>query len=224
MPSTQRENAEKIGRESLDCSFLLTHLIRQDKGRSDDKSKDILEKILDIYSTDPKPKLEAHKTGWYGTNSGTHIFNPITKTFDGIIQNKAICFTESTQAGLKTHRDVYKAKYGLSFIRDFLFVNGANPCLNIRESLLKSIVNYPGKTYNLHIFNFIPEELLPFVNIMNSYFDATHEREWRVAHDLEFNWNDVFFVFCPEQDFGIFSKVQTNSKPCLFDLAWLDKT
>ena len=49
-----------------------------------------------------------------------------------------MCFTESTLEGLKAHREVFSAKYGIAFDRDYLFERGANPCINLRTSLLKA--------------------------------------------------------------------------------------
>lgn len=58
---------------------------------------------------------------------------------------------------------------------------------------------------------------------MSESFDASHEREWRHHYDMEFSWSDIRFIFCPESDFEIFSKIQINGLPTLFDLTWLDR-
>jgi hypothetical protein len=222
MPKTTAEVAKELARLSSDCSFLLTHLIRQNDEKSDLDAKSILSLILDLSGTPPKPLLKASNSGWYGTAS-PNIFNPVTRNFDGTSNYKAACFTESTLAGLKAHRDVFNAKYGLAFDRDLLFAKGANPCLNVRESLLKNSFLCNGETYPRSVFNFIPQQLHPFVNIIHESFDATHEREWRVSGDLEFTPTELILVFCPVEDFAHFASIQSVAKPVLFDLAWLDR-
>ncbi|MBU2862487.1 hypothetical protein KO489_01375 [Reinekea forsetii] len=222
MPQTNASAARELARNSADCSFLLSHLIRQSDGRSDSDAKAILESILDITGAHGSPNLRASVTGWYGTSS-SYVFNPATKNLDGTIKNMAVCFTESTLAGLKAHRDLFDVKYGIAFDRDLLYSKGANPCLNIREDMLREHVSFAGDSYGRHIYNFIPTSLQPFINVIHSSFDATHEREWRYPDNLPFTHEELFFVFCPEEEFATFSGIQTNAMPCLFDLKWLDR-
>lgn len=222
MPKTNAEIARELARLSSDCSFLLTHLIRQNDGRSDGESKDILSSILSTGGKPPKPFLKASPVGWYSA-AGANIYNPISGKFDGPHNNSAVCFTESTLAGLKAHRDIFGTKYGVAFDRDLLFDRGANPCLNVRESLLKESFMLLGEKYSRAVFNFIPHQLHPFVNVIHDSFDATHEREWRHVGDMSFRYEDVMFVFCPANDFKDFAVVQSSGRPVLFDLAWLDR-
>jgi hypothetical protein len=222
MPQTNANQARELAKNSTDCSFLLSHLIRQNEGRTDAEAKNILELILDLGTTPSDPTLKATATGWYGSAS-PDVFNPVTGVLDGHISNKSVCFTECTLSGLKAHRDLFQVKYGLAFDRDSLFEKGANPCLNIRESLLRSETSFVGTPYTKKVYNFIPTDLQPFVNVIHSSFDATHEREWRYPGNMKFEWNEVRFVFCPERDFSVFENVQSDAMPCLFDLAWLDR-
>jgi hypothetical protein len=222
MPKTNAKIARELARLSSDCSFLLTHLIRQNDGRINKESRKAIKSILDLTGDPPKPVLKASKVGWYGSVNA-NIYNPLTGQFDGRSNFKAACFTESTLSGLKAHRDVFNVNYGLAFDRDLLFDRGANPCLNIRESLLKERFLLPGERYPRAVFNFIPHQLHPFVNIIHESFDATHEREWRYAGDLTFKYKQLLFIFCPEKDFSLFSTIQLRGRPVLFDLAWLDR-
>lgn len=222
MPKTTAEVARDLARLSSDCSFLLTHLIRQNDEKTDADAKNILSLILDLAGTPHQPRLKASNSGWYGTTAA-NVFNPITSAFDGRANSKAVCFTESTLAGLKAHRDVFNAKYGLAFDRDLLFSRGANPCLNVREAILKESFTRNDEMYPRSVFNFIPHQLHPFVNVIHESFDATHEREWRVPGDLLFTNSEILFVFCPVADFAHFTPVQSVARPVLFDLAWLDR-
>lgn len=222
MPQANIQNSIQLGRLSADCSFMLTHLVRQNDNKSDEQAREILSRILDIENQSPSPLLIASDAGWYSTASLSNVFNPITNNFDGESHSKSVCFTESTLSGLKAHRDVFKSKYGLAFSRQYLLNKKANPCLNIRQDLLKKNLLRNGELYERYIYNFIPSELHPFVNIIHERFDATHEREWRVPGDLNFQYKDILFLFCPESDFELFSKIQTKAKPMLFDLNWLE--
>ena len=214
--------ARKLARLSSDCSFLLTHMIRQNDGRTDKESRDILRSILGISEKRPSPNLKASPVGWYSVAKAS-VYNPETGKFDGNGTVNAVCFTESTLSGLRAHREVFSVQYGIAFDRDLLFQKGANPCLNIREDLLKISVPINGERYPRHLYNFVPLELHPYVNIINQGFDATHEREWRFVGDMKFMLSEIRLVFCPEKEFSIFSSIQKKGMPTLFALEWLDR-
>ena len=222
MAKANAEMARDLAKLSPDCSFLLTHLIRQHEGRSDADAKAALKSILDVGSRTATPTLRAGAVGWYSA-AGANLFNPITSAFDAPANSNAVCFTDSTLEGLKAHRDIFNAKYGVAFDRDYLFEKGANPCLNIRSSLLKEAFLRNGEKYPRSVFNFIPPHLHPYVNVINEAFDATHEREWRHAGNLSFKYEEVMFVFCPANEFADFASVQKAARPVLFDLQWLDR-
>ena len=178
MAKTEPETARELARLSSDCSFLVSHLIRQNDGKDDGKAREVLMAILNVQGTPPKPVVRGSKVGWYGT-AQPYIFNPATLKRDGASAVEAVCFTESTPAGLRAHRDVFSVKYGLAFDRDWLFGKGGNPCLNIGDKLLRRGVHFTGDNNTRYVYNFIPKELHAFVNVINGGFDATHEREWR---------------------------------------------
>jgi len=226
MPKANAELARKLARLSTDCSFLVTHLIRQKNSLLDDDALEKMILILDLRSVPRHPKLKASSVGWYGSIQlppGPNIFDPVSSDFSGSIDDKAVCFTESTLACLKAHREIFRAKYGLAFDRDFLYACGGNPCLNFREDILKNKVLRNGERYARHVYNFIPSQLVPYVNIIHESFDATHEREWRHVGDFTFKHSDCIFIFCPEKHFAAFSGIQIHGRPVLFDLEWLDR-
>ncbi len=223
MAKASSNEARKLARLSSDCSFLLTHMIRQNDGRTDEESRDILRSILGISEKHLSPNLKAFPVGWYSVATNTNVYNPETGEFDGNGNVDAVCFTESTLSGLRAHREVFSVQYGIAFDRDILFQKGANPCLNIREDLLKSSVRINGEQDERHLYNFVPLELHPYVNIINQGFDATHEREWRFVGDMRFRLSEIRFIFCPEEEFSIFSSIQKKGMPTLFDLEWLDR-
>ena len=93
----------------------------------------------------------------------------------------------------------------------------------VQIHVLKASFTRNGEKFPRSVFNFIPPQLHPYVNVINESFDATHEREWRYAGNLSFDYENVMFVFCPVADFPEFTSVQTNGRPVLFDLQWLDR-
>jgi hypothetical protein len=222
------EQQQILGKLSSDCSFLLTHLVRQNDGKNDQDAREILRSILGLLPN-TTPMLRASITGWYGAESVTpRVFSPEKPGLLEIneydkSQLRCVCFTESTLEGLKAHCQVFNAKYGLAFDRTFLFGKGANPCLNIREELLKKEIKSAYDQYNRHVYNFVPVELHPYVNVINDTFDATHEREWRHAGDLTFSLQDVRYVFCPRAEHEDFSsRLGTISDPQFCDLESLE--
>jgi len=225
MAKASKNDAKELARLSSDCSFLLTHLIRQnvEPGKKQEDPRTVLLRMLKPQNKG-KPKLLANKSGWYATcATPPDYFTISTRQWEKSPLEQVVCFTESTLSGLKAHRHVFNARYGLAFDREYLFSRGANPCLNIRSELLKEEVTVKSDNRKKHLYNFIPAPLHPYINVINEAFDATHEREWRFVGDLTFNLSDLLFIFCPESDFHLFAHLQKNGKPVLFDLDWLDR-
>lgn len=223
MPKTNQKQSRELALDSIDCSFILTHLIRQNDDKTDEQARDMLVDILDINNKCKSPKLISSDVGWYSSSSTStcNIYNPKNNDFSGKINTKAVCFTESTLQGLKSHFKHFNAKYAISFGRSFLMKKGANPCINlINDILKKEKIDNNGR--DRHLYNYLPEEILPFVNIISEVYDSSHEREWRTVNCLEFKVSNIKFLFCPQEDFERFSVIQKNGIPVLFDSKWLD--
>jgi hypothetical protein len=147
MPKASADTARKLARLSTDCSFLLTHMIRQN-GTPPKSDGDALATLPSILGLSPPggPVLKGSPVGWYAS-VGAYLFDPATSTFKTAVPSPAVCFTDSTLAGLRAHRVVFDVKYGLAFDRDWLFKQGAAPCLNIREDVLKAeALKLPSET------------------------------------------------------------------------------
>ncbi len=220
MAKSNPKDAAKLARLSIDCGFLVSHLIRQHEWRTDEQAREILSLILGLVDGSP-PRLKAAPAGWYPYQPESDTFDPSTLSFVNLEVPESVCFTEATLSGLSAHQSVFNAKYGIGFDRKWLFEKGANPCLNIRESLLKK-ATHSSRPYR-KVYHFVPKELHPYINVIKDSFDATHEREWRHFGDLVFEVTDLLFIFCPEADFKTFAPLQTNGRPTLFDLSWLDR-
>src|SRR5689334_20208448 len=114
MPKASRSDARELARLSSDCSFLLTHLIRQngDPPKTDTSAHEALMSILGIAST--QATIRGSRVSWYATAPNAAVYDPTTDTFDVPDEVRAVCLTESSLAGLRAHRDVFCAKYGLA--------------------------------------------------------------------------------------------------------------
>lgn len=225
MAKTNRQEAERLAKLSSDCSFLLSHLVRQRQDgkliKSDKQAQEILLSILAMNSKQVQPILKGGLIDWYATLENHKVLNPSSSPhFYEPEEILGVCFTDCTLSGLRAHRDIFGVKYGIAFDREYLYKRGANPCINIREDILKLNLTNNFEQYN-KLHNFLPEEIVGYINIINETFDATHEREWRFLGDLIFSYQDIKFIFCPENEFHLFSHVQEKGKPVLFDLQWL---
>lgn len=220
MPETNPKQTLELQNKSPDCSGIITRLLRQvDKNGIEIHTKEDSVKyllgILDAENNFSKPKIDAH---WLQEHESLPYFDP---------KPNVISFTEATFSGIKIHRDIFKCNYGISFKREFILEKDGSPCIIIPEGRYYSgTKNEDGKLHWL--FHSIPDQIKPFLSLIrkpNAFhdgYDISHEREWRIAGDLHFKIEDVFIIFCPQEDFPIFMKAQDNGIPILFDLKWLD--
>jgi hypothetical protein len=116
----------------------------------------------------------------------------------------AVCFTECTWPSLIGHAQRY-SPYGIGFKKEFLFVAGGGPAFYMPPHLLerqKSHVGAGRVPFDSQLFAFITP-FMPFY-AAQSYkdehwngktpVDYSHEREWRVPHELTFTADRVQFV------------------------------
>ncbi|SRR6266581_6439788 len=116
----------------------------------------------------------------------------------------AVCFTECTWPSLLAHAERY-SPYGIGFKKEFLFVTGGGPAFYMPPHLLKRQKDHVGKgkvPFDTQLYSFVT----PFVPFYapqaykdehwngKTPVDYSHEREWRVPHDLVFTTERVQFV------------------------------
>jgi hypothetical protein len=215
MPIATDKQCLKFGTLASDCSFIISHLIRQTNNESDKKTFDKLTSILDIKNDRRKPILKS-----------TLQSDKETKLPLYHVDKKVVCFTESTLTGLKAHAAVFKCKFGISFPRDYMLKNKVNPCFYMSESLM-----FQGDFNDKHklIYNIkgIPKNLHPYIikirnpTHVHDRYNSIHEKEWRHINDFAFDIKHLFFVFAPVKFFKKLSCIQQNGLPVLFDLNWL---
>jgi hypothetical protein len=106
---------------------------------------------------------------------------------------RAVCLTECPWASLIDHSKVY-SPYGIGFNKPHIFSAGGGPAYYVRkyhwdkqewESDLMTFVTPFWPSYR-------PQKLKQTIKFPS--VDYSHEREWRVPHDLYFDYDDIEFI------------------------------
>jgi hypothetical protein len=116
----------------------------------------------------------------------------------------AVCFTECTWASLLDHASRY-SRYGVGFSKTFLFRHGGSPAIYLPPGLMEHQKNHIGsgtEPFDPVVFAFVTPFCPPYATTTykkrfwngKKPVDYSHEREWRVPHDLDFSPNNVAFV------------------------------
>jgi len=117
----------------------------------------------------------------------------------------AVCFTECTWVSLLDHSKRY-SRYGIGFSKAFLFATGGAPAIYLRPDFLEWQKTHaaPKQAFDDRLWSFVtpfaPTYAPSAKKKLNSWqkfpkgLDFTHEREWRVPHDLKFDYSDIAFV------------------------------
>lgn len=116
----------------------------------------------------------------------------------------AVCFTECTWASLLDHSSRY-SKFGLGFSKDFLFSRGGAPAIYLTPGQLAHQERHVGEgkdPFADELFTFVTPFCPPYApkKYKDRFWkerkpvDYSHEREWRVPHDLDFPLQKVAFV------------------------------
>jgi len=116
----------------------------------------------------------------------------------------AVCFTECTWFSLMFHAERY-SRFGVGFHKSLLFAAGGGPAIYLPPGLMEHQKQHVGEgNYPFHerLFAFITPFVPPFApqDYKEKYWtnkppiDFSHEREWRVPHDLVFTIDKVAFV------------------------------
>ena len=122
---------------------------------------------------------------------------------------RTVCFSEVQFNAIKhligkhQGRGVELSSYGLVFSKDFLIQKGANPVFYVNT--------YANQERKRAIFEAIKQldlpkqkEIAPYIEIFGwtssgSIYDFHREHEWRYPGDFEFEWKDVIFGLCDDE-------------------------
>lgn len=110
---------------------------------------------------------------------------------------KVVCLTECPWTSLIEHANNY-SPFGIGFSKEFVFSRHGNPVFYIRPDLFKKQMSSTKKPFHEHVYPFITP-FIPYYCPLNErggkkMCDYTHEREWRVPHDLPFEYSDIAFI------------------------------
>lgn len=117
----------------------------------------------------------------------------------------AVCFTECTWISLLDHSKRY-SPFGVGFSKAFLFAVGGAPAVYLRPDFLDWQKEHtsPKQPFDDRLWSFItpfaPDYAPPTKKKLQSWqrfkagLDFSHEREWRVPHNLTFDYSDIAFV------------------------------
>jgi len=111
----------------------------------------------------------------------------------------AVCFTECPWSSLLDHTEHY-SPYAIGFEKSFVFSRNGSPVYYVRAD------QYEKQEWHEHLKPFVT----PFwpsyrPKILDSKVafttcDYTHEREWRVPHDLPFEYEHISFIILNDYD------------------------
>jgi hypothetical protein len=106
---------------------------------------------------------------------------------------QAACMTECPWSSLIGHSKTY-SEYGIGFNKAFVFATGGGPVYYVRKD------HWDKQDWDDHIKTFVtpfwPEYRSDKLkkSIGFGTVDYSHEREWRVPHDLLFEYSHIEFV------------------------------
>lgn len=105
----------------------------------------------------------------------------------------AVCFTECPWTSLLGHTKVYST-YGIGFEKPFIFSRNGSPVYYVRAD------QYEKQEWHEHLKPFVtpfwPAYRPKSIEQKKSFktCDYSHEREWRVPHDLPFEYINISFI------------------------------
>ena len=106
---------------------------------------------------------------------------------------RAVCFTECPWSSLIDHTERYSS-YGIGFEKSFVFSRNGSPVYYVRAD------QYEKQNWHDHLKPFVTPFWPAYVpnkkrdQITFPLCDYTHEREWRVPHDLPFEYENIAFI------------------------------
>lgn len=113
----------------------------------------------------------------------------------------AVCLTECPWGSLLDHASTY-SPYGVGFNKAFIFGAGGGPAYYVRAD------HYKEQQWDekVHTFvtpfwpNYRPAKLKNNGVLNDKDIDYTHEREWRVPHELTFEYDHIEFIILDTYD------------------------
>ena len=108
---------------------------------------------------------------------------------------KAVCFTECPWGSLLRHAENYSS-YGIGFTKRLIFSRGGNPVIYANPNMFKA-QSWDDKVYPF-LTPFVPSYASNAIKNASPFYgravDYTHEREWRIAKDFPFRYENIQFI------------------------------
>lgn len=118
----------------------------------------------------------------------------------------AVCLTECPWSSLISHTEQY-SPFGIGFSKQFIFSRNGSPVYYVRAD------QYEKQDWHQHLKPFVtpfwPAYRPRSINNRKKFplCDYTHEREWRVPHDLPFEYGQIEFIILDKyEDMAKFPK------------------
>lgn len=155
-----------------DQSRYLAHFTKYNSRGGKSSAKDIFKKILS------EKTIKAHSVPW--------------------TKGPAVCFTECPWTSMTNHVKNY-SPYGIGFTKKYIYERGGNPVFYVRPEIFSkqewdvSIINY----FTPFVPKYAPEDTKAEFKkngFEQDYLDYSHEREWRLLENLEFDYADISFL------------------------------
>lgn len=115
-----------------------------------------------------------------------------------------VCFTECPWSGLLTHTQHYSS-YGVGFTKEFIYRNNGAPVFYMRKKFMNALERFIKDKKVL-------QEILAMATPYSPSFetssmrkqiklvDYTHEREWRMSSNLNFDYQDIEFIIIEKHE------------------------
>lgn len=164
-----------------------------------------------------------------GSSDATNPAKPFTKmaAFDRLVKiltekkilastmpwtgSRAVCFTECPWSSLIDHTTQY-SPFGIGFSKKFIFALNGSPVFYVRAD------QWGKQVWDKHLMAFAtpfwPAYRPASINKKKVFptCDYTHEREWRVPHDLPFDYYQIEFIILDKyEDMAKFPKALKDS-------------
>lgn len=108
-------------------------------------------------------------------------------------KKRAVCLTECPWTSLLEHTKQY-SPYGIGFNKRFIFVAGGAPVYYVRADYFRH------QQWSDYALTFVTPFWPQYASKKQKeecdfdVCDYTHEREWRIPHDLVFDYEDIEFI------------------------------
>ena len=186
-----------------DFSPFLVHLTKDDI--LDDEHTIPAKDVLDMILSDKTLEARNHFC----------LFSPNLKELqDASLTNefKMVCFTETPIDHIDmllqkvSGRNFKPEPYGLVFKKEYIRAKGGNPVFYVTKEIAKPLWQLYRPLCDKDIEQSSGKmcKLLALVTVCEEGNDWHWEREWRIAGNLEFDLNDIYFGLCREEDIPYF--------------------